>query len=89
MATKKLIDLEPRWLDGGAGIIFDCPAGDGDAVAVWFSNPLPGSQPRQLEPARPRWHREGDDFEHLTLAPSINVVDHWHGWVRNGEVIDA
>lgn len=34
------------------------------------------------------WARTGEDFETLTLAPSINCAKwgHWHGFVTNGDV---
>lgn len=40
------------------------------------------------------WDRTGETFETLTLAPSVQAYGydrslHWHGFIRNGEVIDA
>jgi hypothetical protein len=38
------------------------------------------------------WHRTGETFDTLTLAPSIHVRDgengptHWHGHILAGEV---
>lgn len=34
------------------------------------------------------WLREGDDFDTLTLSPSVDAsrAGCWHGFVRNGEV---
>lgn len=29
----------------------------------------------------PSWDFDADT---LTLHPSLNIVDHWHGWLRNG-----
>lgn len=25
----------------------------------------------------------------ITVSPSINVVGDWHGWIRNGELVEA
>jgi hypothetical protein len=25
----------------------------------------------------------------LTVSPSINAIGHWHGWIRDGELVDA
>lgn len=37
------------------------------------------------------WSREGDTIETLTLHPSIQRLDgcKWHGWIRNGEIVNA
>lgn len=34
------------------------------------------------------WQRQGDTFETLTLAPSIDAsrAGHWHGFIQNGEI---
>ncbi len=34
------------------------------------------------------WTRTGEDFETLTLTPSINAeaAGHWHGFVTNGNI---
>lgn len=100
----KLTELEPRWWrtggEGvfntktgepvperrGCGISFDCPCGCEDRVSVPFTNPLDGG-PNGYHPHG--WQRTGEDFESLTLSPSIRRMDgcEWHGWVRDGEVI--
>jgi len=33
------------------------------------------------------WTRTGDNFENLSLSPSINAEGHWHGTITNGELI--
>lgn len=39
----------------------------------------------------PRWNVSGTGLDDLTISPSIlskgNVE--WHGWIRNGQVVDA
>ena len=38
----------------------------------------------------PTWKRIGEDFETLTLEPSIDasMTGHWHGHIINGQLID-
>lgn len=98
----KLVDLQPRWVgaggDGvtrngdpvperhGVGISFECPCGCPDRVAVLFANPLDGGPP--YVPERSQWHRAGETFENLTLAPSILRVGGcaWHGFIEAGNI---
>lgn len=35
----------------------------------------------------PRWDVVGN-APHLTVTPSINVIGIWHGWIRNGELVE-
>ena len=90
----KLIDLDPNWFtttDGrhGMGLTFDCPHCKVQSLGVWFSNPVDGGPAAgpEYSPA-PRWHREGDTFDNMTLSPSIDVSasGHWHGFIINGDV---
>lgn len=34
------------------------------------------------------WQRTGENFDDLTLTPSVDASasGHWHGWITNGEV---
>lgn len=68
--------------------MFDCPMeGCKHRIIVWFANPISGSPaPAECWP-EPRWVRSGDSFDNLSLTPSINVADDWHGWVTNGQVL--
>lgn len=34
------------------------------------------------------WGWDGN-IEAPTLTPSINCIGHWHGWVRNGMLVEA
>jgi hypothetical protein len=97
----RLTDLHPHFLGSGGegihdaqgnpvpfrpgvGVEFDCPCGCAIPVFVAFANPLDGG------PAVEKgWHRTGDDFETLTLTPSILRVRTctWHGFVTNGEIL--
>lgn len=93
-------DNTPAMPRSGIGLMFDCPKGcpcDSEDHRVErhfvaFANPLDGGPP--FEPGRPMWTRTGDDFETLTLAPSIHSVIEkggcgWHGFITNGEVTGA
>ena len=37
---------------------------------------------------QPMWNVTGTPPE-ITVTPSINVIGYWHGWIRNGELLDA
>lgn len=103
----KLTDLHPRWVgaggDGitdntgkpvpertGIGVSFDCPCGKcGYLCFVPFQNPIDGGPPTIT--SYPLWTRTGDDFDTLTLTPSILRATErggcgWHGFITNGEV---
>lgn len=84
-------EYEPAPRREGVGVCFDCPCGNvdqGHQCFVPFANPLDGGPP--IDPPR-GWQREGDTFDTLTLSPSILRVGGcgWHGFIRNGEVINA
>ena len=75
----------------GIGLMCLCPCGCGVNLYVPFANPLDGGPPGNTQ--RPGWARTGDTFDTLTLAPSI-FRNHpescgWHGWIRNGEIVNA
>jgi len=74
----------------GIGLSFDCPCGCGTRPFVYLVNPLDGGPP--IEEQR-GWQRTGDTFENLTLSPSLLRQDpdgcRWHGFIRNGEIINA
>jgi hypothetical protein len=86
--------LEPVPRRDGIGLSFECPCSTAGApcqrVFVALSNPLDGGQP-VISPGQPTWERRGDDFASLTLSPSIQRIGGcgWHGWVRDGEVIEC
>lgn len=104
----KLVELNPEFCNAGGigirskngdpvpkrigiGMTFDCPCGCKIKGYVAFSNPLDGGPPR-LDPGEPSWERVGDNFETLTLSPSIlRAVEKggcgWHGYFREGKVI--
>lgn len=103
----KLSDLDPRFVgsggDGitdalgnpapkriGVGVLFECPCGTcGTEIYIPFTNPLDGGEP--VNDGHATWLREGENFETMTLSPSILRIGGcgWHGFVRNGEIVPA
>lgn len=99
----KLTDLNPRFVDAGGqgvmnadktpipkrhgiGLSFDCPCGCKETrVYVSFENPIDGGE--VYEKDRPTWKRTGDNFDNITLTPSIfrSGGCRWHGFLTNGE----
>lgn len=95
----RLVALSPRWWaeDGrqGQGVSFICPhclsAGVArpTRLAVAFENPLDDGSPPD---ARTRlWRRAGQEFDMLTIRPSIDAtqIGHGHWLVTDGGVRHA
>lgn len=101
----KLIDLEPGWVDHGGdgvrdkdgnpiplrervGVGFNCPCGCDRRCHVLFENPRDGLG-NLGSGTGPYWFREHDDFETLSLTPSIQRRDgcKWHGYITNGDIL--
>ena len=83
-------EREPVPKREGIGISFDCPCGCGSPVFVHIKNPMDG-KPFDTQGA-PSWDRTGDDFETMTLKPSILRSENrggcgWHGFVTDGKII--
>jgi hypothetical protein len=99
----RLTELEPRFWNrtGDAegvsrGITILCPVckGEDTRFGITFKNPIGGVPIHPDDVNAGRWEVSGNNYENLTLSPSINVVVgtcgyHWHGFIRNGEVINA
>lgn len=84
------------------GITFDCPCCVGTdramRLAVHVSPPwdplhqvdawLQGNASLLYPNDRKVWGRAGDDWDSLTLTPSIDASQHghWHGFITNGEI---
>ncbi len=96
----RLTELNPRWT-GTSGIItgitFDCPHCRTQRLGVLFKNAIDPEGWLALGVTRHHadceWDRTGEDFETLTLTPSIDASNkridfhnHWHGFITNGEV---
>jgi hypothetical protein len=87
------------------GITFLCPHCHTVRLGIAFANPPGGGVQHSLEttslmwhvheartfdvPPGFHWHREGEDFETMSLTPSVDASKsgHWHGCITNGEVI--
>jgi len=102
----KLTDLNPNWVGAGGpgishadrtpvekrsgvGMSFDCPCGCGERTYISFENPVDGKP--KLGDNRPFWKRTGDDFESITISPSIYKPKEkggcgWHGFIENGKI---
>ena len=101
----RLLDFNPRWLAvsrdrHGMGVSFRCPHCSLLRLAVWFENPLDGMA--AIDPTihkGPLWSRSGQNFETLTLVPSIDAeekdeesgvtVMHWHGFIHKGSLVQV
>lgn len=75
----------------GVALGFDCPCGCGQRCFIPFENPLDGGPATPTSSEHPLWKRTGETFETLTLTPSIQRLDGccWHGFITNGEIINA
>jgi hypothetical protein len=86
-----LSNLNPKWIgllrpDSGEGLTLVCPiCGPTHCLAIYFSNPL-DNQPCAVW-QNPTWKRTGDDFESITVEPSLQYPC-FHGWIEDGQVID-
>jgi len=83
----------------GMGLNFRCPCRPDCrcVISVPFANPIDGGPAGS---SGPLWQRQGDTLDSLTLTPSIDFRHvwnaendptpcHWHGWVRDGQLISA
>ena len=71
------------------GVMFDCPKCRDHKIGVLFTAAPQGVA---WDPSRgKRWTAEGTSLQDLTLSPSILLLSgcQWHGFVRNGEAVDA
>lgn len=68
----KLTELNPRWIGDKTGISFDCPCCRTQRLVVTF----------------PKWTRDGDNFDTLTISPSVDAsaTGHWHGFIQGGQI---
>lgn len=57
-----------------------CPCGCG---SMSFLRVGRGEKPDREKAGEPTWQWNGD-VEKPTLYPSINHIDHWHGWLIDG-----
>jgi hypothetical protein len=70
MRKQRLIECNPRWATQDERVcylIFDCPEGHADCThAIPFTPALDGTPTTGTA-----WKREGDQFDTLSLSPSI------------------
>jgi hypothetical protein len=97
----KLTDLNPRWFvlqtDGQrVGLTFECPHCRETRLGIVFHR----RGYEAIDDAYVRAHHRGadadfiwtlvsgEDFDTLTVTPSVNAeaAGHWHGFITNGEI---
>ena len=84
----KLSDLNAQFVNGGAGLCFDCPRHpDGNCrLFVAFANPIGGAPQHYMAKGHEKvWDRAGETIAELTLAQEMDFPEHWKGWIKNGE----
>ena len=84
----KLTDLDPRWYgchECGTrlGFTFICPR-HWDSRSDRLGCKIAGCA---HHPNEPIWQMHGEDFATLTITPSINAHDHWHGFITEGRIV--
>lgn len=92
----RLIELDPKWQltdDSGKrlALSFDCPHCREVKLRVVFHHlGNEATDDRFIhahEDAKFIWTESGDDFDKVTITPSIDAshAGHWHGFITNGE----
>ena len=68
---------------------------DGQTVSAhdWIYIHIPGGGVTRWGIEKPlangcQWQWDGNE-DAPTLTPSLHLVDTWHGWMRNGELVSA
>jgi hypothetical protein len=95
----RITELSPEWIGDKKGIMFLCPCCKDMTLTCYFEA-TPMKQQMQtaaimrpnnhgkIVPVNPKfaWTRQGDDFETLTITPSVDASasGHWHGFITNG-----
>lgn len=86
-AVKSLGDFAWRVEENGDRyLLFTVPRPLPDNPKGWLFNCLPVKQGPN-ESGR-HWGWDGNE-EQPTLTPSIHALGHWHGWIREGKLIEA
>lgn len=79
--------------EAAQGVMFLCPAcfkkNGGEVgtheILVWFAD----KGVHESWSPTPRWVMTGTGMHDLTLSPSIDVKGCWHGFIRQGEIVNA
>ena len=94
----KLAELAPHWVvleQNGkcVGLSFECPHCRSSRLVVLFHRSgreaLDDAYIRAHSPGTGHiWNMTGNDFDDLSLSPSVDASEsgHWHGFITNGEV---
>ena len=97
----RLTDLSPRWLSKDV-FMFRSPTGAGDWITckrvempfkdqcklIYEDNPDLVGQTVVITVANMAWKFSGDDFDTMTITPSIDASasGNWHGFITNGVI---
>jgi hypothetical protein len=63
------------------GLMIRCP-NCGMKMSAWFKNPIGGGEGY----GRVKWDRTGETLETLSLNPSFLAYEHYHSWIRDGQI---
>jgi hypothetical protein len=64
------------------GLAIRCP-NCGSQHMAFFQNPIGGGAPVKTLGT---WARFGETLETISLTPSFLAIDHYHSWIKNGEL---
>lgn len=64
-----------------------------EPILIWLPNNANSWSPDQMAfDSKSGWHGDGwivtGDLPNITVSPSINILGHYHGWIKNGELSD-
>ena len=95
----KFAELNPQWLNTDV-IMFDCPACKGSGMASLKTVPMStkaqfelfrqklGDRAGYVHPCSPKtsWTITDRNLETFTATPSLDIKNHWHKTITNGEI---
>ena len=74
------------WLDKRLPLVVQLPSEPSNKYPAGYSYPFCVDQQASQSHDGSGWVVTGVP-PNITLSPSINVIDIWHGWIRNGEIV--
>lgn len=83
-AIAELGDFAWKVVDGVRYVVFAEPCDQKAWGEPWILCCLPVTSPKVAN----RWEWDGNE-EKPTLTPSVHTFGHWHGWVREGMLVEA